>query len=77
MQESGQKLHRIIEAPYERRVWPHDSLESEDDIDQLGIRLDMELIWSLLRAIVDHARGLVKKEDLSTEEELFLKVQYQ
>ena len=77
MQESGLKLLRILEAPYERRVWPHYTLESEDDIDQLGIRLDMELIWSLLRTVVDHARGLVKKEDLSTEEELFLKVQYQ
>ena len=71
MQESGQKIHTILGAPYEKRPWRQDS---QLDSDRLEIRLDMELILSLQRMVVGHASELVEKGVLSAEEELFLKV---
>ena len=69
-EESRQKLHQILGAPYERVPWRHDG----DESDKLEVRLDMELIWSLLRTVVGHAREMVEEGTLSAEEDLFIKV---
>ena len=70
MQESRRKLLTILEAPYEKRRWQNDNGER----GELDTRLDMKLIWSLLKIVAQHAQEVKEAGVLSAEDEIFIKV---
>ena len=63
-------METILAAPYKQRRWQNDDEEREE----LEARLDMKLIWSLLKLVAQHAQEVRKAGALSAEDETFIKV---